>query len=201
MNERRQRDRRPPAPAWTNEAVIVEVLLLVLSGMQVCELAIHSRARAVQSLLFSHCADREAAMPPAPIGRSSGSEWSIRHRAIGCVMVLLAIRPGETHAMSTSYLLKSADRDTEGPEVALRVVGSREPPARMVIQIAVSGPPRFRPRAALHVMHHGRTLGPRTAPPRSCMWTPSSSYGSGYERIGQDDRVRLGGVGLKHRPR
>ena len=54
-------------------------------------------------------------------------------------MVLLAIRPGETHAMSTSYLLKSAERDTEGPEVALRVVGSREPPARMVIQIAVIG--------------------------------------------------------------
>jgi hypothetical protein len=54
-------------------------------------------------------------------------------------MVLLAIRPGETHAMATSYLLNSAARDTEGPEVVLRVVGSREPPARMVIQIAVVG--------------------------------------------------------------
>lgn len=54
-------------------------------------------------------------------------------------MVLLAIRPGETHAMSASYLLKSAERDTEGPEVVLRVVGSREPPARMAIQISVAG--------------------------------------------------------------
>lgn len=41
--------------------------------------------------------------------------------------------------MSVSYLLKSAEQDTQGPEVVLRVVGSREPPARMVIQIAVVG--------------------------------------------------------------
>lgn len=41
--------------------------------------------------------------------------------------------------MSVSYLLKSADRDTEGPEVALRVIGTREPPARMAIQIAIAG--------------------------------------------------------------
>jgi hypothetical protein len=37
------------------------------------------------------------------------------------------------------YLLKSVDRNAEGPETALRVVGSREPPARMVVQIAVTG--------------------------------------------------------------
>lgn len=41
--------------------------------------------------------------------------------------------------MSVSLLLKSVIRDTEGPEVVLRVVGSREPPARMVIQIAIVG--------------------------------------------------------------
>lgn len=41
--------------------------------------------------------------------------------------------------MSGSYLLKSVTQDAEGPEVALRVVGSREPPARMVIQIAILG--------------------------------------------------------------
>jgi len=41
--------------------------------------------------------------------------------------------------MSVNLLLKAADRDTVGPEVAMRVVGSREPPAKMVIQIAVSG--------------------------------------------------------------
>jgi hypothetical protein len=37
------------------------------------------------------------------------------------------------------YLLKSIDRNAEGPETVLRVVGTREPPARMVVQIAVSG--------------------------------------------------------------
>lgn len=41
--------------------------------------------------------------------------------------------------MSVSLLLKSVVRDTEGPEVVLRVVGTREPPSRMVIQIAIVG--------------------------------------------------------------
>jgi len=41
--------------------------------------------------------------------------------------------------MSVSHLLKGVTRDEEGPEVALRVVGTREPPPRMVIQIAIDG--------------------------------------------------------------
>jgi hypothetical protein len=41
--------------------------------------------------------------------------------------------------MSVSHLLKSVTRDAEGPEVALRVIGTREPPPRMVIQIAIAG--------------------------------------------------------------
>lgn len=41
--------------------------------------------------------------------------------------------------MSVCHLLKAATRDQEGPEVALRVVGTREPPPRMVIQIAIDG--------------------------------------------------------------
>lgn len=41
--------------------------------------------------------------------------------------------------MSVSYLLKAVTANAEGPEVALRVVGSREPPARMVIQVAIVG--------------------------------------------------------------
>jgi hypothetical protein len=41
--------------------------------------------------------------------------------------------------MSVSHLLKSVTRDAEGPEVALRVIGAREPPPRMVIQIAIDG--------------------------------------------------------------
>jgi hypothetical protein len=41
--------------------------------------------------------------------------------------------------MSVSHLLKSVTRDAEGPEVALRVVGAREPPPNMVIQIAIAG--------------------------------------------------------------
>jgi hypothetical protein len=41
--------------------------------------------------------------------------------------------------MATSALLQSVDKDVVGPEVTLRIVGSREPPAKMVIQIAVTG--------------------------------------------------------------
>jgi hypothetical protein len=41
--------------------------------------------------------------------------------------------------MSASQLLKSAERDTVGPEVILRIVGTREPPPRMVIQVAITG--------------------------------------------------------------
>jgi hypothetical protein len=37
------------------------------------------------------------------------------------------------------YLLKAVDRNAEGPETALKVVGNREAPARMVVQIAVTG--------------------------------------------------------------
>ena len=41
--------------------------------------------------------------------------------------------------MSVSHLLKGVTRDAEGPEVALRVVGAKEAPSRMVIQIAIAG--------------------------------------------------------------
>lgn len=41
--------------------------------------------------------------------------------------------------MSVVHLLKSVTADAEGPEVALRVIGTREPPPRMVIQIAIVG--------------------------------------------------------------
>ncbi len=41
--------------------------------------------------------------------------------------------------MSVSHLLKSVTRDEEGPEVVLRVIGTREPPPRMVIQISIAG--------------------------------------------------------------
>jgi hypothetical protein len=41
--------------------------------------------------------------------------------------------------MTVSILLNAAPRDTVGAEVVLRVVGSREPPANMVIQISING--------------------------------------------------------------
>jgi hypothetical protein len=41
--------------------------------------------------------------------------------------------------VSVSHLLKSVKQATEGPEVVLRVIGTREPPPRMVIQISVLG--------------------------------------------------------------
>jgi hypothetical protein len=45
----------------------------------------------------------------------------------------------EIRSMSVCHLLKGVTRDAEGPEVVLRVVGTREPPAHMVIQIAIQG--------------------------------------------------------------
>ena len=41
--------------------------------------------------------------------------------------------------MSVSHLLKGITKDAEGPEITLRVVGTREPPPQMVIQIAIKG--------------------------------------------------------------
>ena len=41
--------------------------------------------------------------------------------------------------MSVSHLLKAVGKDTQGAEVALKVIGSREPPPRMVVQIAIVG--------------------------------------------------------------
>jgi hypothetical protein len=54
-------------------------------------------------------------------------------------MVLILPGRREIRSMSVSHLLKSVAADAEGPEVALRVVGTREPPARMVIQVAIVG--------------------------------------------------------------
>lgn len=36
-------------------------------------------------------------------------------------------------------LLNSVTQDVEGPEVALRVIGTREPPPSMVVQISIDG--------------------------------------------------------------
>jgi hypothetical protein len=41
--------------------------------------------------------------------------------------------------MSVVALLKAVKADTEGPETSLRVVGTRETPARMSLQIQVTG--------------------------------------------------------------
>jgi hypothetical protein len=41
--------------------------------------------------------------------------------------------------MSVVSLLNAALKDTVGAEVVLRVIGSREPPASMVVQIAING--------------------------------------------------------------
>lgn len=37
------------------------------------------------------------------------------------------------------HLLKSVDKNAEGPETVLRVIGTREPPAKMLVQIAMTG--------------------------------------------------------------
>jgi hypothetical protein len=41
--------------------------------------------------------------------------------------------------MALSHLLQAVDKDTVGPEVALRMIGTREPPSKMLIQVAITG--------------------------------------------------------------
>jgi hypothetical protein len=41
--------------------------------------------------------------------------------------------------MAATTLLSSSPRDAVGAEVVLRIIGSREPPANMVVQIAIDG--------------------------------------------------------------
>ena len=41
--------------------------------------------------------------------------------------------------MAALPLLNSVERDAIGAEVVLRIIGSREPPANMVVQIAITG--------------------------------------------------------------
>lgn len=56
--------------------------------------------------------------------------------------------------MSVSLLLKAVCSDTTGQETALRVIGNREPPSKMTLQIAVVG--------TAHVQIQGRVA--RDAP-------------------------------------
>ena len=102
--------------------------------------------------------------------------------------------------MSTSLLLKSADRDTEGPEVALRVVAdlARHPRARNSSRSPSSGQPRFRSRCRIARDAPWQNVGPAHCASQqalACGRHPVLTR-SGHERIGQDDRVRLGGAGL-----
>jgi hypothetical protein len=41
--------------------------------------------------------------------------------------------------MSVCALLNSADKNTIGSDTVLRIIGSREPPTNMVVQIAING--------------------------------------------------------------
>ncbi|HEU4653649.1 MAG TPA: hypothetical protein VFS47_06660 [Steroidobacteraceae bacterium] len=41
--------------------------------------------------------------------------------------------------MSVCVLMNSADKNTIGNDAALRIIGSREPPSNMVVQIAING--------------------------------------------------------------
>lgn len=41
--------------------------------------------------------------------------------------------------MSVCNLLSSADKNTIGPDAVLRIIGNREPPSNMVVQIAIKG--------------------------------------------------------------
>lgn len=66
------------------------------------------------------------------------TERRVRYRRRKCAIVSAHSVLTEI-LMSVTQMLKSTGRDTVGQEVVLRVIGTREPPARMVIQVAVSG--------------------------------------------------------------
>jgi hypothetical protein len=62
--------------------------------------------------------------------------------------------------MSVSHLLKSAACDTKGPEVTLRVIGTQIPPARIAIQIAISGSATVQIQARIARDAPWQSLGP-----------------------------------------
>lgn len=62
--------------------------------------------------------------------------------------------------MPVCHLLKAVTRDEEGPEVTLRVVGSREPPPRMAIQIAIVGSARVQIQGRIARDAPWQSLGP-----------------------------------------
>jgi hypothetical protein len=62
--------------------------------------------------------------------------------------------------MAVCTLLSSADKDTVGGDVALRVVGTREPPANMVVQIAIQGPGNVQIQARISRDAPWQNVGP-----------------------------------------
>lgn len=58
------------------------------------------------------------------------------------------------------YLLKAVDRNAEGAETVLRVVGAREPPARMIVQIAVIGTAQVQIQGRIDREAPWQNLGP-----------------------------------------
>ncbi|MGH8178183.1 MAG: hypothetical protein ACREV5_18155 [Steroidobacter sp.] len=51
--------------------------------------------------------------------------------------------------MSVTVLLKAVAKDTTGVETSLRVIGSREPPGKMSIQVSVTGAASVRIQAKI----------------------------------------------------
>jgi hypothetical protein len=52
--------------------------------------------------------------------------------------------------MAADVLLLNATADTVGPEVSLRTIGTQIPPAKMSIQIAITGSARVQIQGRLH---------------------------------------------------
>jgi hypothetical protein len=65
--------------------------------------------------------------------------------------------------MAASVLLTSAVKDTVGNETALRVIGSREPPANMVVQIAIQGSGKVQIQARIAREAPWQDIGPAHA--------------------------------------
>jgi hypothetical protein len=62
--------------------------------------------------------------------------------------------------MAALALLTSVGRDATGAEVVLRIIGSREPPANMVVQIAITGAANVQIQGRITRDAPWQTIGP-----------------------------------------
>ena len=69
--------------------------------------------------------------------------------------------------MAADVLMLNASSDTVGTEMTLRVIGTQAPPAKMSIQVAISGSARVQIQGRLHKLAPWADIGEKRE--RSCL--------------------------------